>query len=83
MSCTTAFVVLRSATNDAMPPSNLKSSLRVGALVDDGDLQPAVEVRELAQLLRQRVEARTRVMFLKIFGIGLERDLGAAAPPDR
>ena len=53
---TAVLFALRSATYDAMPPSNLKSCVLVGALVVDDDLQAAVEVRELAQLLRELLE---------------------------
>src|SRR4029450_7231161 len=55
----------------------LESVLLVVALVLERDQDPAVQERQLAQALRKRVEAECGG--LEDLGVGLERDLGAAA----
>src|SRR5262249_15814106 len=53
----------------------------VVALVLDDDLQAAVEIRELAQLLSELLE-RERQNVLEDLGVGMKRDLRAAAIGD-
>ena len=64
-----------------MPPSNLNSCVLIGALVVDDDLQAAVEVRELAQLLSELLERELEDV-LEDLGVGVERDLRAAPVGD-
>ena len=77
LSLTIALFLFRCSTNETMPPSVLELVALAVALVVDGDEDAAVQERELAQALRERVEA--------VFGglenlrVGLERDLRAAA----